>query len=260
MSEIRVNGVSLYYEEHGSGEPILCIHGTGSSSVLWADAASELAKRGRTILYDRRGFSRSERPEPLVMDVHVHADDAAALLDALGAAPAVVIGRSQGGEIAVDLALRYPERVRALALLEGGGLALSEELMRSIAALDEQVFAAAEADMDTVGEVMLRAVAGDEGWEAMPNVVKEIFTANGPAIVAEERSGLLDVSAEQLATVTQPTLLVAGKDSLPGFAEATAIVAAAVLSARVEWVEGGHIIDPANPAVLRFVDEVLALR
>jgi pimeloyl-ACP methyl ester carboxylesterase len=93
----------------------------------------------------------------------------------------------------------------------------------------------------------------------MPNVVKEIFTANGPAIVAEERSGLLDVSAEQLATVTQPTLLVAGKDSLPGFAEATAIVAAAVPSARVEWVEGGHIIDPANPAVLRFVDEVLAL-
>jgi pimeloyl-ACP methyl ester carboxylesterase len=260
MSEIRVNGVSLYYEEHGSGEPILCIHGTGSSSVLWADAASELAKRGRTILYDRRGFSRSERPEPLVMDVHVHADDAAALLDALGAAPAVVIGRSQGGEIAVDLALRYPERVRALALLEGGGLALSGELRRSIAALDEQVFAAAEADMETVGEVMLRAVAGDEGWEAMPNVVKEIFTANGPAIVAEERSGLLDVSAEQLATVTQPTLLVAGKDSLPGFAEATAIVAAAVPSARVEWVEGGHIIDPANPAVLRFVDEVLALR
>jgi esterase len=260
MSEIRVNGVSLYYEEHGSGEPILCIHGTGSSSVLWADAASELAKCGRTILYDRRGFSRSERPEPLVLDVHVHADDAAALLDALGAAPAVVIGRSQGGEIAVDLALRYPERVRALVLLEGGGLALSEELMRSIAALDEQVFAAAEADMDTVGETLLRAVVGDEDWEAMPNAVKEVFAANSPAIAAEERAGLLDVSTDQLATITQPTLLVAGKDSLPGFAEATAIVAGAIPSARVEWVEGGHIIDPANPAVLRFVDEVLALR
>jgi esterase len=62
MPEIHVNGVTLYYEERGAGEPILCIHGTGSSSVLWRDAAAELAKRGRAIVYDRRGFSRSERP------------------------------------------------------------------------------------------------------------------------------------------------------------------------------------------------------
>ena len=137
MSEIRVNGVSLYYEEHGAGEPIVCIHGTGSSSVLWSDAADELAQHGRTIVYDRRGFSRSERPEPYVTDVHQHADDAAALIDALAAAPAIVIGRSQGGEIAVDLALRYPDRVRALALLEGGGLTLSEALRRWDGELDE---------------------------------------------------------------------------------------------------------------------------
>ena len=106
MSELRVNGASLYHEEHGSGEPVLCIHGTGSSSILWVDAAAELGRRGRTILYDRRGFGRSERPSPLTMDVCLHADAAAALLDALDAAPAVVIGRSQGGEVAVDLALR----------------------------------------------------------------------------------------------------------------------------------------------------------
>jgi pimeloyl-ACP methyl ester carboxylesterase len=72
-------------------------------------------------VYDRRGSFRSGRPEPYVTSVHEHADDAAALIDALAAAPAIVIGRSYGGEIAVDLALRYPDRVRALALLEGGG-------------------------------------------------------------------------------------------------------------------------------------------
>ena len=111
-------------------------------------------------MYDRRGFSRSERPEPLVTGVHQHADDAAALIDALAAAPAIVIGRSQGGEIAVDLALRYPDRVRALALLEGGGLSLSEALTRWLADLDERVFAAAEADMSTVAETMLRECRG----------------------------------------------------------------------------------------------------
>jgi pimeloyl-ACP methyl ester carboxylesterase len=258
MSEIRVNAVSLYYEEHGAGEPIVCIHGTGSSSALWVDAAAELATRGRTFVYDRRGFSRSERPEPLVMDVHRHTDDAAALIDALAAAPAIVIGRSQGGEIAVDLALRYPDRVRALALLEGGGLALSEALTRWLADLDEQVFAAAASDMSTVGETMLSSVVGDAGWEGVPEQVKQVFTANGPAIVAEHRGGLLDVSAEQLGTIVHPTLLVSGKDSPPAFAEVTNLMAEAMPEARVVWVEGGHLINPAHPAVLSFVDEVLA--
>jgi esterase len=106
MSNVLANGVSLYYEEHGSGEPIVCIHGASGSAAVWGPGVDELAARGRTIVYDRRGCSRSERPEPYVTNVHEHADDAAALIDALGAAPAVVIGRSYGGETAIDLALR----------------------------------------------------------------------------------------------------------------------------------------------------------
>ena len=258
MPTVRANGVSLHYEEQGAGAPILCIHGTGSSSALWQDAATELATRGRAIVYDRRGFGWSERPEPLVIDVGQQADDAAALLDALSAAPATVIGRSHGGEIAVDLALHYPDSVRALALLEGGGLSLSPALTAWVAGLDEQIFAAAERDVGTVGETLLRGVLGDEGWEGLPEPVRQVFTDNGPAIVAEERGGLLDVTVEQLATIRQPTLLVAARDSPPALADATALVGASIPSARVEWVDGGHLIDPAHPAVLAFVDEVLA--
>jgi pimeloyl-ACP methyl ester carboxylesterase len=257
---VLTNGVSLCYEEHGAGEPIVCIHGTLSSARLWRDAAAELEMRARTIVYDRRGFSRSERPEPFAADVHLHADDAAALIDALAAAPAIVIGRSAGGEIAVDLALRYPDRVRALALLEGGGLTLGEAAMRWIAAVDEQVFVAAETDMSTVAETLFRAVAGDAGWDGLPQSAKEQLMGNGPAILADERSGYLDVSAKQLGTIVQPTLLVAAKDSPPEFAEVTNLMATAMPSARVEWVEGGHLINPAHPAVLGFVDELLARR
>jgi esterase len=258
MSEIRVNGVSLYYEEHGAGEPILCIHGTGSSAALWVDAAAEVATHGRTIVYDRRGFARSERPQPYVTNVHQHTDDAATLIDALDAAPAIVIGRSHGGEIAVDLALRYPDRVRALALLEGGGFSLSEAVMRWDAELTQQALAAAELDVSTVAETMFRSVLGDAGWEGMPEPVRQIFTANSPAIVAELRGGPLDVSAAQLSTIVQPTLLVAGKDSPPAFEEVTNLMAEAMPGAKVEWVEGGHLINPAHPSVLGFVDEVLA--
>jgi esterase len=260
MPEIRVNGVSLYYAEHGTGEPILCIHGTGSSAALWVDAAAELARHGRTIIYDRRGFARSERPEPFVINVHQHTDDAAALIDAVAGTPVIVIGRSHGGEIAVDLALRYPDRVRALALLEGGGFSLSEAFMLWDAELTKQVLAAAEVDVNTVAETMFRSVLGDGGWEGMAEPVKQIFTANGPAIVAEHRGGVLDVRAAELGTIAHPTLLVAAKDSPPEFAEVTNLVAAAMPAAKLEWVEGGHLINPAHPVVLAFVEEVLALQ
>lgn len=101
MPHVGANGVSLYYEEHGAGDPIVCIHGTSSSAAVWGEAITEVAEHGRTIAYDRRGCFRSERPDPYITDVHQHADDAAALIDALAASPAVVIGRSYGGETAI---------------------------------------------------------------------------------------------------------------------------------------------------------------
>jgi esterase len=254
---VRVNGVALHVEQRGHGDPILCIHGSGSSAVLWSAALDELAAHGRVIGYDRRGSGRSERPEPYATNVHEHADDAAALIDALDAASAIVIGRSYGGEIAVDLALRYPDRVRALALLEGGGLSLGDAAQHWIAELDKRLYAVAENEVDRVGEEMVRAVVSDEAWESMPEAVQRLFTANGPAIIAEHRGGPLDLRPQQLATIEHPTLLVAGKDSPSAFAETTELLAAALPSPRVAWVDGGHLIDPACPPVLAFVDEVL---
>ncbi|HEY8474656.1 MAG TPA: alpha/beta fold hydrolase [Natronosporangium sp.] len=78
-----VNGVRLYCEERGSGAPILCVPGAGSSTQLWEGAIEQLARLGRVIAYDRRGCSRSERPDGYSRtSVAEHAADAAALLDA----------------------------------------------------------------------------------------------------------------------------------------------------------------------------------
>ncbi|NKX51892.1 hypothetical protein HER39_15230, partial [Arthrobacter deserti] len=64
MPNLQVNGVEPYYEELGDGKAILGFHGTPGSALLWTDAAGELAGHGRCIIYDRRGFYRSSRPEP----------------------------------------------------------------------------------------------------------------------------------------------------------------------------------------------------
>lgn len=258
VPEIRVKGVSLYYEELGAGKPIVCLHGAGSSAAVWSDAVAELATRGRTIAYDRRGHFRSERPDPYETNVHEQADDAAALVEALGAAPAVVIGRSYGGAVALDLALRYPDRVRALVLLEGDAPSFSPAAERWIADLTEEILSMAEEDMDGVGEAVIRAVAGPDAWAGLPEPFREMLTGNGPAIVAELRGGYPDLTTEQLAGIKQPTLLVAAEESLqPGFDEVTSAMAASMPATRVEWVGGGHLVNPADPVVLSFLEEVL---
>lgn len=107
---VTINGVGLYVEERGSGAPIVCIHGAGGTTLAWTGAIDKLSRLGRVIAYDRRGCARSERPAHYERtSIAEHADDAAALIDRLGAAPAVVIGRSYGATVATDLALRYPE-------------------------------------------------------------------------------------------------------------------------------------------------------
>ena len=190
--------------------------------------------------------------------MHQNADDAAALIAALAASPAVVIGRSYGGAIAVDLTLRYPEHVCALVMLEGDVPSLSETASREVAELEERLLAAAEVDMGAVAETLMRDVLGDAGWDGLPEPVRQILTANGPALVAELRGGFPDVTTEQLGTIDQPTLLVAAEDSVFDYTETVNRMAAAMPSATVEWVKGGHAINPAHPVVLGFVDEVLA--
>jgi esterase len=256
MPHVTANGVRLYYEEHGTGVPILCVHGTSSSALVWASAVGTLAELGRVIVYDRRGCTRSERPDPYeTTSVGEHADDARALLETLDAAPAVVVGRSYGGSVALDLALRHPEAVRALVLLEALPAGLSEEADawdRELCAAIEQ--AVAERGVDVAAETLLREVAGT--WEELPPEWREMFTANGPAILAECRGGEPRLDAGLLARVAAPTLVVSASASPEAFRHVTEALAAEIPGAREARVAGGHIVDPTDPAVLAFLSEV----
>jgi len=263
VPEAHVNGIRLYYEEHGSGAPILCIHGGGSSALMWADAVEELARLGRVIAYDRRGCTRSERPEPYERtSVAEQADDAAALLDALAAAPTVVIGRSYGGAVAIDLALRYPDRVRALVLLEGDALGLSPAGLEWTRSIRDRLRRVAAQDGDgAVYEALIGAVLGEGAWDSFPDEIQKILTENGPALLAE--LGYVDEvmpDAAAFAEVDKPALLVAASDSPPEQRDMTQAMASTLPHARSVQVAGGHLIDPAAPQVLAFVEEVLESR
>ncbi len=262
MPEVIANGVRLYYEERGAGDPILGIHGGGSTALLWEHAAERLAQLGRTIAYDRRGCTRSERPQPYHTSVAEQAADAAALLEALDAAPAVVIGRSYGGAVALELALRRPQLVRALALLEADALGLSRTGLEWTRAVAERLHAVAARDgVDAVYEALIDEVAGDGVWETFPEALQQTLTDNGPALLAELAyvdEPLPDAAA--LATIHHPALVVAATESPAPMREMSEELARALPNARLSMVGGGHLIDPAAPEVLAFVRELSARR
>lgn len=126
MPEASVNGVRLYYELYASGEPLALIHGSWADSTSWRFVVPGLAERFRVLTYDRRGHSRSDRPDA-PGSVDEDADDLAALLDALGLAPAHVATVSFGGNIALRLATRRPDLFRRCTATSHRSSACSEK-------------------------------------------------------------------------------------------------------------------------------------
>ncbi len=121
MAEARLpTGVSIYYETHGQGEPLVLIPGTGFSCEVWKPfQLPRLPQSLNVILHDPRGCGRSSR---LQSDCTIDqmACDVAALLDHLGIDSAHVLGHSMGGRIALALALNFPRKVRSLILASSG--------------------------------------------------------------------------------------------------------------------------------------------
>lgn len=117
MAEAEVNGVRLYYELHGSGEPLALVHGAWVDATAWRFVVPGLAQNCRVLSYDRRGPSRSERPATQG-SFDEDGDDLAALLEALDLAPAHVVTNSGGGNIALRLATRRPDVFRSLSCHE----------------------------------------------------------------------------------------------------------------------------------------------
>jgi pimeloyl-ACP methyl ester carboxylesterase len=114
MPFARINGIDLYYETQGSGDPLLLIPGLGSDATTWAPFISSFEEY-QTIIVENRGSGRSEKPAG-PYSTGMMAEDAAALLVHLGIERTHIIGKSMGGMIAQWIAARWPEKVRSLVL------------------------------------------------------------------------------------------------------------------------------------------------
>lgn len=115
MSITTINGIDIYYERHGAGEPLLWIGGLGANLREIPYLIESYSRHFEVVGFEARGCGRSSVPAG-EWSIAELADDAAALLDALGIDAALVYGSSMGGMVAQELVLRHPARVRALVL------------------------------------------------------------------------------------------------------------------------------------------------
>src|SRR5262245_11521619 len=114
MPYARLNDVDLYYESHGSDDPLLLFLGLVSDAKTLSQFVPEF-KDYRIVIIENRGSGRSAKPEG-PYSTEMMAEDAVALMDQLGIAQAHIIGKSMGGMIAQWIAARWPAKVRSLVL------------------------------------------------------------------------------------------------------------------------------------------------
>jgi pimeloyl-ACP methyl ester carboxylesterase len=225
---VEVNGLNVHYKRYGQGEPyIILLHGFGASTFSWREVTQPLAQAGTVIAFDRPAFGLTERPLPEEWQDGANPYAAVAqvdlllgLMDTLGVERAILVGNSAGGTVSMNAALRQPERVRALVLVDpavyvGGG---GPSWIRPLFALPQ---------MDRIGPLFVRSIS-DSGmdvlssaWHDTSLVTDEVIEGYRKPLRAENwdvalwymtKGSRASALAERLDEFTMPVLVVTGDD------------------------------------------------
>jgi pimeloyl-ACP methyl ester carboxylesterase len=258
LPHVRVNGVNLYYQLTGSGDPLVLVHGAWGDHTSWQLVVPELARSFRVLTYDRRGHSQSERPAGQGFRAQDE-DDLGALIETLDLAPAHVVGNSFGASTALGLASRRPELFRSLVLHEPplmGIVAGDEEfepLMKELQDKTDAVLEQLEAgDIQGGTRRFVEEIAFGPGmWEQLPEQARQTFMNNAPTFLDEQRDpSWADLDPTKLLSFSAPALLTHGDQSPPWFPVIITRLAEAMEKAQQVTVPGaGHAPHRTHPAL-----------
>jgi len=229
MPKTHANGIDVYYEITGTGEPLVLIAGLGYSLWMWHKMIPGLAKHFKVIAFDNRGVGQTDKPEG-PYSAQMLADDTAGLLKELGIARAAILGHSMGGFIAQAFALTYPAMVSKLILsaTNFGGPRAIPVTQEALAVLTDM-----KSDpMERLKRGILISCAPGFG-DAKPEVIQEWlqFRVQNPILPAPYQAQLaigMGLMAEEAAfehklkNITAPTLVMFGEHDKvvpPGNAE-----------------------------------------
>ncbi|MHB1293719.1 MAG: alpha/beta fold hydrolase [Anaerolineae bacterium] len=269
---VQVDDLLVHYRETGEGDKtLILLHGLGAGVFGWDPVIGSLGERYRVVAYDRPAFGLTERPMPgdwrgrSPYGPEAQVDLVIGLMDALGIERAVLVGHSAGGRIALETALRYPNRIEALVLADpavyrGGG---SPAILRPVLALPQ---------MRRIGAWLMRGLQGqadtflEDAWHdpsriddatrtayrtlwRLPNAERALWEL----VIATQPEDL----TARLSEVRMPVLVVTGDDDrIVPTAESIRVAKELPDAELVVVQESGHVPQEEHPTV--FVRSVTA--
>lgn len=252
------DGVKLYYEEVGSGIPIIFVHEFAGDYRSYEMQIRYFGQRYRCVAYNARGYPPSDVPKDGSRFSQERArDDIRAVLDALHIDKAHIVGLSMGGFAALHFGFTYPERARSLVVAGCGYGAAPEkrtqfaEEAEAAAAQFERLGMAGAAEGYALGPTRVQLQNKDpRGWKEFADQLKEHST-EGAALtmrgVQKRRPSLFDL-VDKMKTITVPTLVMTGDEDWPCLKPGLLMKRTIPTAALVVMPNAGHTINLEDPA------------
>jgi pimeloyl-ACP methyl ester carboxylesterase len=202
LPAVEVNGVNISYEEAGSGEAIVFVHGLWVDRRCWLHQKKHFTKDFKVVIYDLRGHGESGKPSKQY-SVWTHGEDLYALIKHLGLKQANIVGHSMGGMVACVLAVRHPEVVKRLVLADTMCNVIPE-------AVGERVAWVKKMSMEEIGRLIAKRgikLVGEDAIRLVVDMVKgqtpEVYVRNAVATSGFNICG-------ELKKIDKPTLIIVG--------------------------------------------------
>jgi len=224
---VEINGIKLCYDIHGKGDPLILIHGFTSKKETFVAQVSDLSKYFQVIRLDNRGSGKSERPnESYTMDMFV--EDIRGLMDYLRIERAHILGFSLGGMIAQSFALKYPNRLKKLILLNTiSQIHIKEEALKGYIQNRIQNYEEKLRDPETaffnsaplaytykfINELKSNLTKRFHGAYSVEELIKEsTIDPATPQDIRNQANAFLNFDVlDKLSKIKNPTLIICGK-------------------------------------------------
>ena len=243
MPSTPIRDIITYYEEAGSGEPLILVMGLSGDIQAWALQVPTLAKYFRVITYDNRGAGRTSAPDK-PQSIATMANDLAALMDHLAISRAHILGWSMGGYIAQEFAIKYPAKVEKLALvttapnIDGYGRAVLNSWINA-----KRSNLSREQWYRFTAPYLYSAALLDDPARfeaAIANSASNPYAQQDHAFIRQAEACLAFDASDRLSAVKSQTLVVGSKDDVLVPARNSEKLASLLTGSTLKILQGGH--------------------
>lgn len=252
---ININDARLAAEQTGEGAPLIFLHAGVADRRMWHPQTADLSDTYQTIAYDRRGFGETKTAD----EPFSHVEDLRAVLDQLGITSTALVGCSQGGRLAIDFALAYPQRVRCLVLIAPAvsGAPDPEFYPPGVEELDQEMDAADEAgDLQRINEIeaLLWLDGPTSPAGRVAGELRDLFLdMNGIALAQPDLEEEIEPAAayERLSDLSLPVLVLWGDLDFPHIQERCRYLVETIPGARGVEIPGtAHLPNLEQPRLV----------